>query len=169
MNKTGFTLVEVLTTVVIIAVLVSISLPMYTRAIERSRATEAMSSIKTLNDAIYAFFTEKETCPTRFSQLVATLPSSAANNEANTTIDTTFFRFTLSGADTAIPGTDGQCNGVLATRINTGGRYAYKIWNPYSRGTTGKSLSLQCEPIDPSDKKSKTICQSLGLYREAAN
>jgi len=162
MNSRGFTLIEVLTTVVIIGVLVSIALPMYTRAVERSRATEAMSSIKAINDSIYAFFAETETCPASFSQLAASLPST--ESDTNTVITTKFFEFTLGGADTAVPGTDGQCMGVLATRIN-GGNYHYTIWNPYSRGNTGKSLSLQCAPVDSSDEKSRIICESLGLYR----
>ena len=56
MNKQGFTLTELLITVVIVGILVSIALPMYTRTIERSRATEAMAAIKAMNDSIYAFF-----------------------------------------------------------------------------------------------------------------
>ena len=80
----GFTLVEVLTVVVIIAVLTTLALPMYTRTVERSRATEAMSAIKALNDSIYTYFTERESCPTRFSQLVASLPdTSTAEDDGN--------------------------------------------------------------------------------------
>ena len=46
MKVKGFTLIEVLTTVVIIGVLASIAMPMYMRAVERSRATEAMAAVK---------------------------------------------------------------------------------------------------------------------------
>lgn len=165
MKTKGFTLVEVLTVVVIISVLVSIALPQYTRAIERSRATEAMSAVKAINDSIYIYFTERESCPTRFSQLAATLPTV---NESATSIETKFFRFDLAGASVPVPGTDGQCNGVLATRIH-GGSYAYTIWNPYTRGTTGKDLALQCAPVTSTDQKSITICKSLGLYRESSS
>ncbi len=167
MNKQGFTLTELLITVVIVGILVSIALPMYTRTIERSRATEAMSSIKAMNDSIYAFFIEREACPTRFSQLAITVEDVNEADNTDNVIDTKFFRFDLAGSPVAVPGTD--CNGILATRIH-GGNYQYQIWNPYTRGTTGNSLALQCAPtegISGSDlEKSRAICESLGLYRE---
>lgn len=162
MNKKGFTLTEVLTAVLIVGVLASVALPKYMRSVERSRAVEAMSAIKAINDAIYAFFSDKETCPARFSQLVVTLPSSEGDN--TDTISTKNFRFTLGGASVDVPGT--SCKGVLATRINGGGTngYNYTIWNPYTRGTTGKALALQC---NGSNAKSIAVCDSLGLYRES--
>ncbi len=163
MNKKGFTLTEILTVVVIIGVLTSIALPQYARSVERSRATEAMSVIKALNDSIYAFYADKETCPARFSQLVVTLPSDATTG--TTTVSTKNFQFKLNGADEEIPGT--ECKGVLATR--TGSTYSYKIWNPYTRGDTGKALALQCAPVNENDEKSKAVCESLGLYREPEN
>lgn len=166
MNKQGFTLVEVLTTVLIIGILTSIALPQYMRSIERSRATEAMSAIKAINDSIYSYYQDKESCPVRFSQLVVTLPSDAdAGNSAS--ISTKSFRFDLAGAAADVPGT--SCKGVLATRINAGGQYSYTIWNPYTRGNTGKSLALQCAPTSEEDEKSKAVCESLGLYREPTN
>ncbi len=162
MNKQGFTLIEVLTTVLIIGILTSIALPMYMRSVERSRATEAMSSIKALNDSIYAYYSEKETCPSRFSQLVVALPDGANSSSctaSNTVVCTKNFRFDLNGASVDIPGT--SCKGILATRIN-GGDYNYTIWNPYTRGNTGKALALQC---NGTNDKSIAVCESLGLYR----
>ncbi|WP_428038694.1 type IV pilin protein, partial [Candidatus Avelusimicrobium faecicola] len=38
-NKKGFTLVEILTVVLIVGVLSAVALPQYRRAVERSRAT----------------------------------------------------------------------------------------------------------------------------------
>ena len=130
MNKQGFTLTELLITVVIVGILVSIALPMYTRTIERSRATEAMAAIKAMNDSIYAFFIEREACPTRFSQLAITVEDANDADNADNTIETKFFRFDLAGSPVSVPGTD--CNGILATRIH-GGNYQYQIWNPYTR------------------------------------
>ena len=164
MNKQGFTLTEVLTTVLIIGILTSIAMPKYMRAVERARATEAMSSIKALNDSIYAYYTDKETCPERFNQLVAKLPSHG-DNEGNSAaiLNTKNFKFGFVYWDTAlVPGTD--CNGAIA--IRRGSSYSYAIWNPYTRGTTGEALALQCAPMDASDERSKAICESLGLYRE---
>ena len=163
MKQRGFTLIEVLTVVVIIGVLVAVALPMYTRTIERSRATEAMSAIKAMNDSIYAYFTERETCPVRFTQLVAALPNTNTATDEDDSISTKFFQFNLAGSPVNVPGTD--CPGVLAVRINGGGEngYNYTIWHPYTRGVSGTSLSLQC---DGDNDKSIDICRSLGLYIE---
>ncbi len=164
MNKTGFTLVEVLTVVVIIAVLTSIALPKYARAIERSRATEAMSSIKAMNDSIYAYFAERNTCPLNLNKLVARV--SGADNASHTETSAKFFKFSME-ASANVPGTD--CPGIVATRINGGGKYKYKIWNPYTSNTTTNELSLQCAPITATDKTSIAVCESLGLYRDPAS
>lgn len=164
MNKQGFTLTELLVTVLLVGILASLALPMYTRTIERSRATEAMASIKAINDAIYAFFMEKESCPERFSQLVVAVDDRSDGSAANV-IQTKFFRFDLAGASAVIPGTD--CPGVLATRIQ-GGDYEYMIWNPYTRGTDGTSLALQCAPTPDAAKEElgRSVCESMGLLRD---
>ncbi len=157
MNKNGFTLIEVLTVVIIIGILTSIALPMYTRAIERSRATEAMANIKAMNDSIYAYYADKESCP-KFTQLVAMVPGADAEG---TQVTTKHFTFTMPNSTAVVPGT--ECHGVLAKR-NSGG-YAYTIWNPYHT-VGGKALSLQC---DGSTDKDIAICESLGWYEAPAS
>ncbi|MBP5429935.1 MAG: prepilin-type N-terminal cleavage/methylation domain-containing protein [Elusimicrobiaceae bacterium] len=162
MNKLGFTLTELLTVVLIIGVLAAVAMPQYMRSVERARATEAMSSIKSINDAIYTYYVEKESCPTFFSQLVASLP---ASNTRTASIDGKHFTFALGTAPNSVPGT--SCPGVMATRINSGSGYSYRIWNPYTSTSADASLELQCEPVSASDTKSRTICESLGLLRTA--
>ncbi len=161
MNTKGFTLTELLVTVVILGVLVSVAMPQYMRSVERSRATEAMSAIKSINDAIYVYYSDKETCPDKFSKLAISLP---AANLQTSSITTDFFTFTLGDTTVQnVPGT--ACPGVLATRQGVA-KYDYKIWNPFSAGTDGKALSLQC---DGTTEDSITICESLGLYRAASS
>ncbi len=163
MNKNGFTLVEVLTVVVIIGILTSMALPMYTRAIERSRATEAMASIKALNDAVYAYYVDKETCPRKFSLLVVTLPLIEGSTMNARVVSTKFFTFTLDARNVPyIPGT--ECRGTLAKRRN-GGKYYYGIYNPYQL-INGQASALACTPVDGSDElraASIEICESLGM------
>ena len=50
-NKKGFTLVEILTVVLIVGVLSAVALPQYRRAVERSRATQALGGLKNLYDS----------------------------------------------------------------------------------------------------------------------
>ena len=52
MNKKGFTLIELLVVVLIIGILAAIALPQYFRAVERSRATEALSILGSLATAM---------------------------------------------------------------------------------------------------------------------
>ena len=163
MNQKGFTLVELLTVVLILSILVAVALPQYTRSIERARATEAMAAVKALNDSVYAYAAERGVCPPNFQKLAVSLSGSGANT---TTLTTKNFVYKLNHADEAfVPGTD--CPGVTVQR--TGGtRYDYVIWNPYSLGTTGQGRgSLACyspsstDADDPND--SQKVCESLGL------
>lgn len=164
--KKGFTLMELLMCVLIIGVLTAVAAPKYTKILERSRATEAMSMIKSINDAVYAYAAGRTNgeCPTSFRQLSITLP---VQNDNVGTIRLKNFRYELGKALLAhIPGT--KCPGALATRINGGSSYDYVIWNPYRvrNGENGRGR-LGC--YSPKKKeKSIELCASLGLYEPGA-
>jgi len=165
MNKSGFTLVEVLIVVVIVAILSSIALPQYTRSVERARATEAMSMIKNLDDAVYAYAAGHQgdavdpcaatgTAALQFSKLAITLPVS---NDAANSVTLKNFKYDLQGAsNVVIPGTN--CKGTLATRQNGNG-YDYYIWRNYSSSKSG----LYCASATDNEK-TINLCESLGIY-----
>ena len=50
-NKCGFTIIELLTVVIIIAALTAIALPQYQRSVARAEAMEAMVSLRTLYES----------------------------------------------------------------------------------------------------------------------
>lgn len=70
-EKSGFTLLELLMVVIIIAILASIALPQYIRASEKARASEAMQILSSLRGAEHRY---KAFAPTQiYSAAVADL------------------------------------------------------------------------------------------------
>ncbi len=170
-KRKGFTLIELLMTVLIVSILSAIALPQYTKVVERARATEAMSMVKSINEAVYAYAAARpgENCSGSnfgFHKLVITLPVS--ESDATTSISLKNFRYDLNQAST-IPGTN--CKGVTATRIN-GGDYNYVIWHPYARRQNYQDkASLRCYTTSDEPKirqKNIALCQGLGLYKAEA-
>ena len=156
MNKNAFTLIELLIVVLIIGVLTSIAIPGYLSAIEKSRATEAMNMVKSLNDSAYAYASERSICPASFSKLLITPPGTVISD---TEIRSKDFSYKLNAAtNSKIPGTG--CGGIVAERNNGN----YKIWNPYKViDTTSKKRTLACTATSDAGIKA---CKALGIYTD---
>ncbi|WP_424244736.1 prepilin-type N-terminal cleavage/methylation domain-containing protein [Elusimicrobium posterum] len=63
MKKQGFTLIELLVVVLIIGILAAIALPQYTKAVEKSRATQGILAAKAVGDAIQRYYLENSNYP----------------------------------------------------------------------------------------------------------
>ncbi len=70
----GFTLIELLVVVLIIGVLAAIALPQYQKAVERSRAQEGITLLKTVANAAQAYYLEHGSYPLSFSEMDVEIP-----------------------------------------------------------------------------------------------
>jgi len=73
-NNKGFTLMELMVVVLIIAILGAIALPQYRIAVEKTRIVTNITMMKALHDAIIQYYGTKGEYPTSFSKLSVTVP-----------------------------------------------------------------------------------------------
>ena len=60
-KSAGFTLIELVVVLIVIAVLVTIALPNYARSVERSQCTFAMNMLKNMRNASLVYYRENQT------------------------------------------------------------------------------------------------------------
>ncbi len=121
MRTYGFTLIEILTAVVIVTILVTMAVPLYEKTIERSRLAEARTILAKLQDAkldamdnmgCTTYDNSTSNCPKLRHLGAAFAPSSAGTNDI--AFNTKGFQYSL-GVSGTYP------NGVCAKRV--GGDY----------------------------------------------
>ena len=70
-NNRGFTLLELMIVIIILGILVSIAIPLYGKAIERARATEAYSQLGGLRKAQQVYYQRFQTYAANLTYLLA--------------------------------------------------------------------------------------------------
>lgn len=85
----GFSMVELMITLAIIASLATIALPLFENFQCRTRIAEARSVIKSLRSASFSYYALHEAFPYCFEQLALDLPSTGANAYGQ------YYQFTL--------------------------------------------------------------------------
>jgi type IV pilus assembly protein PilA len=114
LTETGFTLSEVMVTIVIVGILSSIALPSYVNQVNRSRQNEAASTISQIQTTIASYADEFGVLPNSWSELNDT---SAVMTDNGPAFSDNFDQITLAGGyyDVVISNNDNLFT-ITATR-----------------------------------------------------
>lgn len=117
--NTGFTLIELLVVVLIIGILAAVALPQYATAVEKSRATEALSLMSAVADSAERYRLQKDIWPgpTEFNKLDIEVPLHAEGDYGGKN-----FRILMGHPN----GAAGNQFVVAAVRRLTNGQYTLK-------------------------------------------
>ena len=111
-GNNGFTLIELLVVVLIIGILAAVALPQYQKAVEKSRATQALTLLKSVFNAAESYYLANGTWPTQFEELPLDIPwTSSTKYVMSGTQDT------LSSADWSVHLYGSSRQGVLVGRL----------------------------------------------------
>lgn len=70
MSKRGFTLIEVLVTMAIVSMILTLAVPRYFASVERTREDVLREDLYLMRDAIDKFYADKERFPNELNELV---------------------------------------------------------------------------------------------------
>ena len=148
----GFTLIELLVVVLIIGILASVALPQYQKAVERSRQSEAWTTMKSINDAVKIYQMEKgsNSVPSRWDDLTISFVDAAGSVvSSGTHFDGKAFQFQI------------RTDGVTAQRIAAnGGTLPYSYTLALQHNGTRMCAGTDCRQIGA--KATKVTCR-VGL------
>ena len=148
-NKKGFTLIELLVVVLIIGILAAVALPQYFKAVEKSRATEALSIMGSVAAAMERarLVDSNNKYPTSLGTLDIEFSDVSGNPVSTGSWSTNNFAITVSGDSTST-------GNITASRTGSSG---YTLTRYYY---TGKVL---CTEKTEDGASVSGICKSLGL------
>ena len=95
-NKKAFTLIELLVVVLIIGILAAVALPQYKKAVEKSRATQAFTIVKSLSEAQERYFLANGEYATSFDSFDIEIPGADATYKGYLRKKTDYFDFGLN-------------------------------------------------------------------------
>ena len=80
-NTQAFTLIELLVVVLIIGILAAVALPQYQKAVEKSKATQALTLLKSVGQATATYYMANGEAPKSFDELDVDIPAGWTGTE----------------------------------------------------------------------------------------
>ena len=142
-NKQAFTLIELLVVVLIIGILAAVALPQYQKAVEKSKATQAITLLKSVYQAAENYYLANGIWPRRFDELSVDIPWTGTI-KANTD----YYGEGRSNNDWSLQLVDGNYQGVRITRLSNkyrGGGFA--IFKQVEVGSVTPKDTLLCSEL----------------------
>ena len=139
----GFTLIELLIVVLIIGILSAVALPMYRRAVERSRASDALTTMQAIAKSEHGWYLMNNGYTNDFGNLDIDLIDVDGEKADGDEFEGNNFTFTLRN------------NSIRATRNNN----EYSIFKDYESGFI-YCLPLKHYVCDQFDGVNKRICEN---------
>ncbi len=94
-NKLGFTLMEMLVTVLLIGILSAIGFPQYIRVVEKQRANEAVSTLSSIAKAEERYYAINDEYCNDYSYLDVDLTDKDKKKATGVMLDTIYFTYSL--------------------------------------------------------------------------
>jgi len=153
MNRRGFTLVELMIVITVIAILAAIAVASFTRVQKQARDTKRKADVRALQTALQVYFTEKGAYPISASPTIITTP-------LNVLTTPTAYISTLPTAPGGTTGTNvsymyissdgtkyGLCNQMEVNYTNGGVVGATMWWANTANGTGAEVANAACTEL----------------------
>ena len=159
--KKGFTLIELIIVMVVVGVLVTVALPKYNASLERGRALEAISNLKTVSDYINAHYVingNAYEAKSTYAKPDGSLKTDTlSDGKVSNRIDILPSRYFSAPTIVSIQ------NGILTVRVVRDG-------NDYQLTAISKNGELQeitcTKPTGGADDY-ETLCANIGMEKES--
>jgi len=171
-NNAGFTLIELLVVVLIFGILAAVALPQYQKAVEKSRATQAITLLKSIGQAAEVYHLANGNWPASFDELGVEPPNWTGTTKG----------YTANGVSDAVSNNDWslqwwnypgeiESHVLYITRMNgsyAGGGFAYALARP-DNVPTGQVVCIERKQLGVTFSGADgSYCQKLlkGIFKD---
>lgn len=164
----GFTLIELLVVVLIIGILAAVALPQYQKAVEKSKAAQALTMLKSVYQAGKAYHIATGNWPASFDELAVDVPWTGTTRVSNQAC----ISDVRSNADWSLQICNGNGNSPALYMSRLSGKYASQV---------GFNMYFGLQTVMPTDEitcaeystfsPAGSYCEKLfrGTYRQYTN